>query len=217
MKKILIVEDDFAISDLIKLNLNMVGYLTNQAYDGLEGINLIKENSYDLIVLDIMLPKLDGYEVLEKIKQKNIPVIFLTAKDSIHDRVYGLKIGADDYITKPFEAIELIARIEAVLRRYKNQEEIYEFKNIKIYEDKKLVTMDEKLVCVTSKEFDLLLLLFKNRDIALSRDKIIEKVWDFKYLKESRIVDIHIQRLRKKLNLYNQIKTVYKIGYRLEI
>lgn len=217
MKKILIVEDDFAISDLIKLNLNMVGYLTNQAYDGLEGINLIKENSYDLIVLDIMLPKLDGYEVLEKIKQKNIPVIFLTAKDSIHDRVYGLKIGADDYITKPFEAIELIARIEAVLRRYKNQEEIYEFKNIKIYEDKKLVTMDEKLVCVTSKEFDLLLLLFKNRDIALSRDKIIEKVWDFKHLKESRIVDIHIQRLRKKLNLYNQIKTVYKIGYRLEI
>lgn len=217
MKKILIVEDDFAISDLIKLNLNMVGYLTNQAYDGLEGINLIRENSYDLIVLDIMLPKLDGYEVLEKIKQKNIPVIFLTAKDSIHDRVYGLKIGADDYITKPFEAIELIARIEAVLRRYKNQEEIYEFKNIKIYEDKKLVTMDEKLVCVTSKEFDLLLLLFKNRDIALSRDKIIEKVWDFKHLKESRIVDIHIQRLRKKLNLYNQIKTVYKIGYRLEI
>ncbi|WXR62457.1 response regulator transcription factor [Peptostreptococcaceae bacterium AGR-M142] len=217
MKKILVVEDDFAISDLIKLNLNMVGYLTNQAYDGLEALDLIKENSYDLIVLDIMLPKLDGYEVLSRIKEINIPVIFLTAKDSIHDRVYGLKIGADDYITKPFEAIELIARIEAVLRRYKNQEEIFEFKNIKIYEDKKLVTKDEELISMTSKEFDLLLLLFKNRDIALSRDKIIEKIWGFKNLQESRVVDIHIQKLRKKLNLYNEIKTIYKIGYRLEI
>ncbi len=217
MKKILIVEDDFAISDLIKLNLNMVGYLTNQAYDGLEALELIEKYSYDLVVLDIMLPKLDGYEVLSRIKGSNIPVIFLTAKDSIHDRVYGLKIGADDYITKPFEAIELIARIEAVLRRYKNQEEVFEFKNIKIYEDKKLVTVDDELVNMSSKEFDLLLLLFKNRDIALSRDKIIEKVWDFKQLKESRVVDIHIQRLRKKLNLYDEIKTIYKIGYRLEI
>lgn len=217
MKKILIVEDNFAISDLIKLNLNMVGYLTNQAYDGLEALELIEKYSYDLVVLDIMLPKLDGYEVLSRIKGSSIPVIFLTAKDSIHDRVYGLKIGADDYITKPFEAIELIARIEAVLRRYKNQEEVFEFKNIKIYEDKKLVTVDDELVNMSSKEFDLLLLLFKNRDIALSRDKIIEKVWDFKQLKESRVVDIHIQRLRKKLNLYDEIKTIYKIGYRLEI
>ncbi|MDS0527812.1 response regulator transcription factor [Clostridium sp. SHJSY1] len=217
MQKILIVEDDQVVSDIIKLNLQMVNYNTKQVYDGEEAIKIIGKESFDLIILDVMIPKIDGFEVIEKIKNEELPVIFLTARNSLLDRVKGLKMGADDYIVKPFESIELLARIEAVLRRYGKKSNILIAKNLEINIEQRVVKQENKVIDLTMKEFDLLRLLVENKGIALSREKILEKVWGYDYLGETRTVDMHIQKLRKKLNLDDEIKTVYKIGYRLEI
>ncbi|MGH4122264.1 MAG: response regulator transcription factor [Clostridium sp.] len=217
MEKILIVEDDPTISDIIKLNLNIVNYNTKQAYDGQEAIELIEKEKFDLIILDVMIPKMDGFGVMEKIKHIDVPVIFLTARDSLADRVKGLKMGADDYIVKPFETIELLARVEAVLRRYGKKSNKLVIKNVDIYIQERIVKYEGEIVDLTMKEFELLKLLVENKGIALSREKILEKIWGYDYLGETRTVDMHIQKLRKKLNLEERIKTVYKIGYRLEI
>ncbi|MCY6356167.1 response regulator transcription factor [Clostridium sp. ZS2-4] len=216
MSKILIVEDEAAISDLIKLNLKMVNYEIEQAYDGKQALDMIEQENFDLILLDVMIPKLDGFSVMEKIKPKNIPVIFLTAKASILDKVKGLKMGADDYIVKPFETMELLARVEVVLRRYGKKSDILTFKNLEIYLDERVVKSNGNIIDLTLKEFELLNLLVENKGIALSRERILEKVWGYDYMGETRTVDMHIQRLRKKLNLEEEIKTVYKVGYRLE-
>lgn len=216
MRKILIVEDDEGISDLIAMNLSIAGYRYNQIYDGNEAVIDINEKRYDLILLDIMLPGMDGFQVFNEIKSLNIPVIFLTAKVSLNDRVKGLKIGGDDYIIKPFEGVELLARIEAVLRRYNPQNELIIFNNLSIDEEKHIVKLNEEEVNLTIKEYELLLLLYKNRNKAISREKILEMVWDYNFMGESRTVDIHIQRLRKKLEGHLSIATVYKYGYRLE-
>lgn len=216
MQRILIVEDDLGISDLIKLNLNMVGYETKQIYDGEEALVLIKEEKFDLIILDVMLPGLDGFSLMEKIRGYFIPVIFLTAKDTLLDKVEGLKMGADDYIVKPFEAIELLARIEVVLRRYGKKSSVLYFKNIKILIEERLVKSNNEVVDLTVKEFELLKVLIENKGIALTRERLLEKIWGYDYLGETRTIDMHIQKLRKKLNLVEEIKTVYKIGYRLE-
>ncbi|MCY6369928.1 response regulator transcription factor [Clostridium ganghwense] len=216
LSKILIVEDDVSISDLIKLNLKMVNYEIEQAYNGKRALELIEQENFDLILLDVMLPELDGFGVMERIKHKDIPVIFLTAKDSISNKVKGLKMGADDYIVKPFESIELLARVEVVLRRYGKKNDVLNFKNLEINLQERIVKKNEEIIELTLKEFELLRLLIENKGIALSREKILEKVWGYDYLGETRTVDMHIQKLRKKLNLDEKIKTVYKIGYRLE-
>lgn len=215
MAKILIIEDEEAISELIKLNLTFAGFETFQAMDGEEGLKFLMNNSVDLILLDIMLPKMDGYELLPTIVKKEIPVILLTAKSDLNDRVKGLNLGADDYITKPFESIELMARVNSVLRRYAKGKSTLGFDDININVDERKVTKGDKEVVLTHKEFELLKLFIDNKGIALSRDKILQIVWDYDYLGDTRTVDIHILKLRKKLET-DKIKTVFKTGYRLE-
>ena len=163
-----------------------------------------------------MIPKLDGFSLMEKMKSYHIPVIFLSAKNSVYDKVNGLKLGADDYIVKPFEAIELLARIETVLRRYGKEDSIIKFQNIEVALDKREATIQGQPVELTPKEYDLLVVLLKNKNIALSREQFLDKVWGCDFYGETRTVDMHIKSLRKKLQLHDQIKTIYKIGYRLE-
>ena len=163
-----------------------------------------------------MIPGIDGFSLIEKIKKHNIPVIFVTAKESVLDRVKGLRLGADDYIIKPFETIELLARIEVVLRRYNKNSHIIKFKNIEVDTNQRSVKLNDKEVYLTVKEYELLILLLQNKNIALSRDQILDRVWGFEYGGETRTVDIHIQRIREKLDLKNNIKTVFKVGYRFE-
>ena len=215
-QKILIVEDELAISRLIKLNLDIANYDSKEVYDGLEAINIIEKEHFDLILLDVMLPNIDGFTIMTKIEHLNIPAIFLTAKNSLFDKVNGLKLGAEDYIVKPFEAMELLARIETVLRRYGKAKEILEFKDIKIYLKERIVKKNGQLVELTLKEYELLLILMQNKNIALTREILLERVWQFDYLGGTRTVDMHIGSIRKKLCLNDNIKTVYKIGYRLE-
>lgn len=214
--KILIVEDEASIRDLISINLQLVGYEVCTAEDGIIAQKLLEKQKVDLILLDVMIPKIDGFSLIEKIKKYEIPIIFVTAKESVLDRVKGLRLGADDYIIKPFEIIELLARIEVVLRRYNKTNKIIKFKNIEVDTEKRIVKLDGKEIYLTVKEYELLIILLKNKNIALSRDQILENVWGFEYPGETRTVDIHINRIREKLNLKNNIKTVFKVGYRLE-
>ncbi|ANA82454.1 DNA-binding response regulator [Paenibacillus glucanolyticus] len=215
-KKILIVEDDIHISNIIKMNLNIVNYATTEVYDGLAALEAIERETFDLILLDVMIPKIDGFELMSKIQRHRIPVIFLTAKNSVYDKVTGLKLGADDYMVKPFEAIELLARIETVLRRYGKEESMMQFQDVQVNIDKREVTIHSQPVELTPKEYDLLVVLLKNKNIALSREQFLDKVWGGDYFGETRTVDMHIKSLRKKLHLQENIKTIYKIGYRLE-
>ena len=214
--KILVVEDEAPIRDLISINLQLVGYEVFTAEDGIIAKDFLEKQKVDLILLDVMIPGIDGFSLIEKIKKHNIPVIFVTAKESVLDRVKGLRLGADDYIIKPFETIELLARIEVVLRRYYKNNNIIKFKNIEVDTKQRSVKLNDKEVYLTVKEYELLVLLLQNKNIALSRDEILDRVWGFEYGGETRTVDIHIQRIREKLDLKNNIKTVFKVGYRLE-
>lgn len=218
MNKILIVEDEIAISDLIKIELESRGYRCDVANNGEVGADYIEKNKYDLLLLDIMLPKIDGYELLGYNNQiSQIPTIFITAKSQTNDKINGLNKGADDYITKPFEIEELVARIEAVLRRYNKGNEIYRIDNIEVNIGTRTVKKDGEYISLTPKEFDLFILLLQNKNFALYRETIFEKVWGSELEFETRTLDLHIQRLRKKLDLKDKIKTIYKIGYMLEV
>lgn len=214
--KILIVEDDEAIANLIKINLIAEGYKCTCAYDGKTGADYIEKELFDLILLDIMLPEIDGYELLEYVKPIGTPVIFLTAKSGVEDRIKGLKLGADDYIVKPFQIGELLARVEALLRRYGKINNKITFADVEIDMVSRTVRKNGTLVNLTIKEFDLLLELIQNKNVALYREKLYEKVWGEAYLGDTRTLDSHIQRLRKKLGWDNYIKTVFRVGYRLE-
>lgn len=216
MIRILIVEDERAISDLIKINLTKAGYECTCVYDGMAAADILERNKFDLIILDVMLPGLDGFELMEYIKPMEIPVIFLTAKASLNDRLRGLTSGAEDYIVKPFETVELLARIGIVLRRYNKESERLSYNNIEADAQKRTVTYNGAETELTPKEFDLLVLLIRNRGITLFREKIYEEVWGIEFSAESRTLDLHIQRLRKKLGLEGSLKTVFKVGYRLE-
>lgn len=216
MPDILIVEDDDAIADLIRMNLSSEGYRCVCAGDGMEGMDAFERESFDLILLDIMLPKLDGYALLERIKPTGTPVIFLTARGAVEERIKGLKAGADDYLSKPFQIGELLARVEAVLRRRKPGAELLRLGDVTVRTDSRQVEKGGCPVILTAKEFDLLAELLQNKNIALHRDRLYEKVWKEPFLGETRTLDSHIQRLRKKLGWENQIKTVFRIGYRLE-
>lgn len=216
MYRILIVEDDEAISNLLHLDLSDEGYICSCAFDGSSAADLLEKEVYDLILLDIMLPEINGYELLEYIKPMGIPVIFLTAKADVKDRIQGLRSGADDYIVKPFQSGEVIARIEAVLRRYgKNRKEL-PFADVIINLESRKAFQKGKEVELTVKEFDLLVELIQNKNVAQYRDRLYEKVWNEPFRGDTRTLDTHIQRLRKKLGWEDHIKTVFRIGYRLE-
>lgn len=217
MIKILIVEDEEPISDLIRMNLVKAGYSCVCAFDGNEAADIISQERFDLILLDIMLPGMDGYELLAYIKTMEIPVIFITAMGELNQRVQGLRAGADDYITKPFEIVEMLARVETVLRRYHKTEDVLQVENVTIDIPSRVVLQDGKQILLTLKEFELLLLFVRNKNIALYRETIYENVWESNYLGDSRTVDLHVQRLRKKLGWEDKIKSVYKVGYRLEV
>ena len=216
MTDILIVEDDEAIADLIRMNLVSEGYDCICAHDGPEGAVLLEKRKFDLVLLDIMLPGMDGYALLERIKPTDTPVIFLTAKGAVEERILGLKAGADDYLTKPFQIGELLARTEAVLRRRKPGVEPLRLGDVTVLTDSRQVEKDGKTVILTAKEFDLLVELMHNKNVALYRERLYEKVWREPFLGETRTLDSHIQRLRKKLGWEDRIKTVFRIGYRLE-
>ena len=217
MALILIVEDEMPINILINRNLKLVGHECVSVYDGEAVLEIIQKYTFDLILLDIMLPKMNGYEVLETVKEMDIPVIFLTSKSSLSDRVKGLTLGADDYIVKPFEMLELQARVEAVLRRTNKGQKFFVLNNVRVDLDGRQAFLNNELVDITPQEFDLLVVLIRNRNIALSREKLLELAWGYDFEGDTRTVDVHITKLRKKLGLDNYIKTVYKLGYRLEV
>lgn len=214
MISILIVEDERAIANFISDALESVGYVTKCIYDGKSAADEIEQHSYDLILLDVMLPEISGFELMDYIRQYDIPTIFLTAKGEVKDRVQGLKLGAEDYMVKPFDMSELFARVEVVLRRYHKSEDILRVLDLEIELSSRSVLKGGKPVELTYKEFELLVLLIRNKDIALYREVIYEKVWGESYEIDTRTVDLHIQRLRKKLDLKDYIQTVYKVGYR---
>ena len=217
MTKILIVEDEKPISKLIEMSLTSAGYACTCVYDGMAAADLLEQHRYDLVLLDIMLPGASGYELMDYIRPMDIPVIFLTAKTSVADRVKGLRLGADDYLGKPFEIIELLARVESVLRRYHKTEEVLEAGDLVIDVVSRVVKKNGEVVNLTKKEFDLLVMFVQNRNIALFREKIYEHVWESEYTGDSRTVDLHVQRLRRKVGWEDKIKPVYKVGYRLEL
>ena len=217
MLRILIAEDEEPIANLIKMNLRRAGYDCIWAADGEKAADLMDSEHFDLVLLDIMLPGIDGYELMEYARTLELPVIFLTALGSTENKVKGLKMGADDYLTKPFEIVELLARVEAVLRRYHKTEVTVEVFDVVIDTASRSVTREGNEIPLTMKEFDLLLLLARNRNIALYRETIYEAVWGGEYMGQSRTVDLQIQRLKKKLGWDKEISAVYKVGYRLEM
>lgn len=216
MLRILIAEDEEPIANLIKMNLRRAGYDCVWAPDGEQAADLMDSERFDLVLLDIMLPGIDGYELMDYARMLELPVIFLTALGSTENKVKGLKMGADDYLTKPFEIVELLARVEAVLRRYHKTETSLEVFDVTIDTSSRTVMRAGEEISLTMKEFDLLLLLARNRNIALYRETIYETVWGGEYMGQSRTVDLHIQRLKKKLGWDREISAVYKVGYRLE-
>ncbi len=214
MSKILIVEDEINISKLIQDTLSLANYEYDCSFDGEEAMKKIGENSYDMILLDIMLPKLDGYEIVKNIEDSNVPVIFLSAKNDVSSIVKGLKLGAQDYMTKPFEPLELLARIE--LRIKKKEKTEYQIGDIRVEIDTRTVYKGKEIVYLAPKEYELFLLLVKNKNKVLTRDVILNEVWEINAEIETRTVDYHIQQLRRKLELKDKIVTVNKIGYRLK-
>ena len=217
MVNIMIVEDEKPISNLIALSLKKAGYHCECVYDGLEALDMLDKRYPDLILLDIMLPGADGFEILEYVKPLEIPVIFLTAKGELSDRVSGLRLGAEDYIVKPFEIMELLARIEVVLRRYKKLDRMINILGLEIDTDSRIVTKNNMPINMTKKEYDILLLFARNPGNVLCRETIYERVWGGDYIPGSRTVDLHVQRVRKKAEWEDYLISVPKMGYRLEV
>lgn len=215
MAKILIVEDEASINHLISKNLTLVGHRCESAYDGTSALQMMHRFSPDLIILDVMLPEISGFDLIRL--AEDIPVIFVTAKAGLEDKLRGLSLGAEDYIVKPFEMQELLARVRVVLRRAKREEHTVSFDNVTMDLNSRKVFLSDMEAELTPKEFALLETLVFNRNIALSREKLIELVWGFDYMGDTRTVDVHVQQLRQKLGLRDRIKTVYKMGYRFEL
>lgn len=223
-EKILVVDDEASIQDLLKLELEFEGYIVDTASDGQEALEKVDSFNPDLMILDLMLPKMNGYDVCKKVSaQKSIPIIMLTAKTDIIDRVLGLELGADDYITKPFDNRELIARVKALLRRSSNvptkaEEDAIINDEIKIILNERKVLVNDHEIHLTPKEFELLHLLVSSPEQVFSREHLLEKVWGYDYFGDTRTVDMHIQRIRKKVGQYgkhNYIQTVFGVGYKM--
>ena len=216
-KKVLIVEDDSNIAELLNLYLEKEGFEPLVAKDGGKGVEQFRAFQPDLVLLDIMLPVMDGWSVLKKIRESSkVPVIMLTAKGETSDKVSGLEMGADDYIVKPFEAVELLARVEVVLRRTNRGKTQICYGDITVNLDEHVVKKGNDPVSLTPKEFDVLVFFLQNTDIALSRERLLSAVWGYEFAGETRTVDIHVQQVRRKMGLQRQLITIPKLGYRLE-
>lgn len=225
-QKVLIVDDEVSIVTLLTFNIERAGFITDVAYDGAEAIKKAGQNRYDMIILDLMLPEIDGLNVCRKLREKRIdtPIIMLTAKDDEVDKILGLELGADDYLTKPFSPKEVIARIKAILRRMSNIAEssstILQIGNITIYTDRYEAEINGETTSFTRKEFELLSYLADHREKVLSRDHLLREVWDYHFAGDTRIVDVHISRLREKIEPNTKkphyIKTIRGLGYKME-
>lgn len=224
--KILVVDDDINICDLLKIYLENEGYEVKTANDGTEGISAFKIYEPELVLLDIMLPKKDGWQVCREIREMSSrPVIMITAKGEVFDKVLGLELGADDFIVKPFDMKEVSARVKAVLRRYqtrdkRDDEEVIKFENIEISLQKYELKLNGKPVDIPPKELELLYFLASNYNRVYTRDQLLDKVWGFDYLGDSRTVDVHVKRLREKLENVSDkwlLKTVWGVGYKFEL
>ncbi len=216
MKPILIVDDERPIAELIELTLQKMGYACQLAFDGDTAADLMEQNEYDLVLLDIMLPGPNGYELLEYLRPTGTPVIFLTAKGTVSDRVRGLRLGADDYIVKPFDPMELLARVESVLRRAGRGDRVLKAWDVAVDPTTHTVTKNGVPVSLTPREYDLLMVLLHNRGVVFYRDILYERVWGTDSDLDTRTLDVHISRLRKKLGWNGHIRTVSKVGYLLE-
>lgn len=216
MIKILIVEDDPNIAKLMEATVAIGGYDSEVCSNGSEAFEKIERTNYDLILLDVMLPDMSGFEIMKKRTNTESQVIFITAKQELTDKVRGLRLGAEDYIVKPFEAMELLARIEVILRRVKRTERVYHYGDISVNVEEHTCKCGGEEVYLTPKEFEVLVFFIQHKDVAISRDRLLAAVWGFEYEGESRTIDIHIQQLRKKLNLKDRLVTIPKLGYRLE-
>lgn len=216
MAHILIVEDEEHIAQVISATLALGGHTSDWCADGGEAPARIEASGFDLILLDVMLPGLDGFSVMSQIQGQDVPVIFLSAMQQVADKVRGLRLGAEDYISKPFEPLELLARIDVVLRRQGRAADVLEYGSIRQDLGSHTVTLDGAPVALAPKEFDLLKVFLQHQNLALSREKLLSMVWGYEYAGESRTVDIHVQRLRQKLNLADHLVTLPRIGYRLE-
>ncbi len=216
LNNILIVEDEAPIRNLIKRTMTDAGYACTEAADGQQAADLIEETDYDLVLLDIMLPGVDGFELVEYIAPLGVPVIFLTAKDDVVDKVRGLRLGADDYMVKPFEPAELVARVEAVLRRYGKGTAVLSRGDVTLDIAERVIAQGGRTVDFTAKETDLFVLLMQNPGKTLYREYLYEQVWGPEFDIDTRTLDTHIQRIRRKLGWDETIKTIYGVGYRLE-
>ena len=217
MIRILVVEDEKPISNLLRMSLEKAGYSCTSVFDGAEAAAYLEYDRYDLILLDIMLPEIDGFELMEYIRPMEIPVIFITARGKVADKVKGLRAGAEDYIVKPFEIAELLARVDVVLRRCRKSEAVLNVGGLMIDTYSMRVSKDEEEIHLTKKEYDLLLLFVQNPGRALYRDTIYEQVWGGEYQYGSKTVDLHVQRLRRKVGWEDRLRAVNKVGYRLEV
>ena len=219
MMNILIIEDEKAINDLIKMTLSHEGYGCDQALTGIEAMNMAAKNKYDLILLDVNLPDIDGFSLYSHLGET--PVIFVTARDGIDDRLKGFGCGAEDYIIKPFDLQELLARVKVALRRTYEENGLrsrtVRFADITVDFEKREVFVKDKRVKLSNQEFALLEVLVDHKNQTLSREQLLQMAWDVDYEGELRTVDVHIRRVRDKLGLEDNIVTVYKTGYRLEI
>lgn len=222
MKKLLIVDDEAKIREVIKEYAEFSGYEAHEAADGMSAVGMVKLNDYDLIIMDIMMPKLDGFSSVKEIhKIKKIPVIMLSARGEEYDKLFGFELGIDDYVVKPFSPKELMARVNAVLNRYEGGEQVssdvMSFEGLEVNFAARTVTIDGEKVNLTPKEYDLLFYMIQNRNIALSRDKLLSDIWGYDFFGDDRTIDTHVKNLRNNLGKYRKfIVTLRGIGYKFE-
>ena len=219
MADILIIEDDKKINELIRRTLSMTGHQGLTAFSGREALLVLEQKRVDLILLDIGLPDMDGFLLMRRLAEDygDIPVICVTARDEVPDRVKGLMGGAEHYIVKPFAVEELLARVQVVLRRFQKEQNIYIIRDVKVNLASGIVTKGGRVTELTNREFELLKILLINKNIALSRERLLDLAWGMDFYGDDRTVDVHIRRIRKKLGLEEDIKTIFKYGYRLEM
>ena len=217
MIRILAVDDEKPIAELLRLTLNRAGYQCVCVFDGMEAADIIEKEAFDLILLDVMLPGLDGFELMEYIRTTGTPVIFLTAKNAVRDRVKGLRMGAEDYIVKPFDVLELLARVDGVLRRHGKLQAEIRIGGLLINTLSMQVSRNGAQIPLTRKEYELLLLFAQNPGVVLSKSTIYERIWGGEYPESTRTVELHVQRMKKKAGWNTHIIPVYGIGYRLEV
>ena len=219
MSRLLLVDDEIRIREVIREYATMNGHTVTEASDGLEAVALVEKNDYDVIILDVMMPNLDGYNACKRIKSiKKIPIIMLSARQEETDKLYGFELGIDDYVTKPFSPKELMARVKVICDRNKQINNTVEFGGISLDIEGRVLYVDNEVVHVTPREFELLVYLVQNRNVAISRDKLLQVVWEYDYFGDDRTVDTHVKMLRKNLGPYrNYIQTVRGIGYKFEV